>query len=289
MGKQFPVERPFQRLFIDLLGPYPRSKAGHTTILIVLDQLSKFVWLKPLKKATAKNIGHFLESEIFHFVGAPESLLSDNGVQFVSKELKEVLSRYGVKQIFTASHSPQANASERVNRSIIASIRAYIDTDQTTWDQHLSSITGALRNAVHSSTGKSPYYIVFGQHMVQHAGTYTLLRSLQSLPTGDIITTPPADFRDAVNEQVRAKLTQARDRNERTYNTRTRNVSFQPGQEVFIRNFKQSDFSRNFNAKLGRQWTPARIVRRKGSCIYVVEDRQGKAIKVAYHAKDIRV
>lgn len=288
MGQAFKSERPFQRLYVDFLGPYPRSKSGNTTILIVLDHMSKFVWLKPLKKATAKNMVRFLEEDIFHLVGVPETLLSDNGVQFVSRELKVLLTQYGVQHILTATHSPQANASERVNRSVIAAIRAYIEDDQTTWDQHLSSIASALRNSVHASSGQSPYYTVFGQHMIQHAGAYSLLRDVQLLPTSDIRVVPSADFRDVVQEKVRERLQQAHDRNAKTYNTRAKEVSFRPGQEVFIRNFKQSDFAKNFNAKLGKQWTPARIVAKIGSSLYKVEERKGKAIKVHYHAKDIR-
>lgn len=231
MGKAFVAERPFQNLYIDLLGPYPRSKSGHTTILIILDQASKFVWLKPLKKATSKNIVQFLEAEIFHFAGAPESILTDNGKQFVSKEVQELLERYAVRHIYTATHSPQANASERVNRSIIAAIRAYVEKDQTTWDRHLSAIASALRNAKHSTTGQSPYYAIFGQHMVQHGTTYTLLRNVQSLPTGDIEIVPPAEFRDQMNAQIAKKIQNAHERNERHYNTRSRQTTFHPGQE----------------------------------------------------------
>lgn len=79
MGQPFKTERSFQRLYTDFLGPYPRSKPGNTTILIVLDHMSKFVWLKPLRKATAKNVVRYLEEDNFHMVGVPETVLSDNG------------------------------------------------------------------------------------------------------------------------------------------------------------------------------------------------------------------
>lgn len=288
MGRAFVAERPFQHLYVDLLGPYPRSKAGNTTIVIVLDQLTKFVWLKALPRATTNAIINFVEPEVFQMVGASESMLSDNGVQFVSKEWKTLLERYGVRHILTASHSPQANASERVNRSILASIRAYVEGDQTCWDVHLAAIASALRNATHSTTGHSPFYAVYGQHMIQHAGAYQLLRNLQSLPTSDVEVVTDADHREALHRTIRENLEKARKRNERTYNTRTRDVQFSPGQEVYLRNFAQSDASRNFNAKLGKQWCPARIVRRQGANIYVVEKRDGTKIKVTYHAKDIR-
>lgn len=163
--------------------------------------------------------------------------MSYNGVQFVSKELKNLFKKYGVQHLVTSTHSPEANASERVNRSIVAAIQAYVDSDQSTWDHNLSSITSALRNAAHASTGHSPYF----------------LRNLQLLPVGDVQIVLPAEFCDVVHGEVKDKLHQAHQRNSRTYNTRSREVTFKPGQEVYIRNFSQRDFSKNFKAKLGKK------------------------------------
>ena len=61
---------------------------------------------------------------MFHLFGVPESILSDNGDQ--SKEFKAKLTQYGVRHVYTAFHSPQANSSERANRSILAAIRSYV-------------------------------------------------------------------------------------------------------------------------------------------------------------------
>lgn len=190
MGKQIEVEMPWQHVYIDLLGPYPRSKAGNTSLLVILDKFSKYTMLKPLHKATATNIVKYLVAEIFRVYGVPETILSDNGVQFRSKEFLSCLEKYGVTHIRTATHSPQANASERVNRSVLAAIRAYIGKDQREWDGQLNAIGCALRTAVHNSTGYSPHYLVFGQHMVQHASTYKLLRKLGVLPVGDLEVLP---------------------------------------------------------------------------------------------------
>lgn len=49
-------------------------------------------------------------------------------------------------------YSPQANASERVNRSILSAIRAYVSSDQRDWDRHLSAVECSLRSTVHTST-----------------------------------------------------------------------------------------------------------------------------------------
>lgn len=288
MGKQVLVERPWQRVYIDLLGPYPRSTAGNTSILIVLDQYSKFVLLKPLRKASAVEIVRFLEREVFHVFGVPESLWSDNGVQFVSKDFKNLIDRYGVTHIRTATHSPQSNASERVNRSILAAIRSYLTDNQQTWDLEISAIGSALRNNVHESTGYSPHYLVFGQNFVSHGTSYKLLRELESLPEGDVEVLAPPDFRQFVSEQVRKNLQLAYQRHERAYNVRSREVEYQVGQELYHRNFQLSNFANAHNAKLGKQWVKARVLRRLGQSMYELEDLRGHKIKLPYHAKDLK-
>ncbi|XP_036317827.1 uncharacterized protein LOC118732824, partial [Rhagoletis pomonella] len=65
MTAQYTVQRPFQKLYIDLLGPYPRSKQGNIGILIVLDHLTKFVLLKTIKKFTSEPICNFLTEYVF--------------------------------------------------------------------------------------------------------------------------------------------------------------------------------------------------------------------------------
>lgn len=288
LGKQVTVDRPWQRLYIDLLGPYPRSKAGNTSILIVLDQFSKFILLKPLRKASASEVVRFVEQEVFHVFGVPESIWSDNGVQFVGKEFKGLTDRYGVTHIRTASHSPQSNASERVNRSLLAAIRSYITNDQQTWDSEISAIGSALRNNVHESTGYTPHYLVFGQNFINHGSCFRLLRELDSLPEAGVEVLAPPDFRQIIGDQVKKNLQSAYLRHERAYNIRSREVNFTVGQEVFRRNFALSNFSKNENAKLGKQWLKSRVVRKVGKSMYEIEDMSGKKLKLPYHAKDLK-
>lgn len=158
MGRSVVTIRPFQRFYIDILGPYPRSKNGYIGLLIVLDHLTKFHWLCPLKMFTSTVIQSFLLEQIFHIYGVPEFIVSDNGSQFRANDFKAFLTRLGIKHIYTALYSPQSNASERVNRSIIAGIRAFLKKDQRMWDKHISAISCALRNSLHQfKTGTNLY------------------------------------------------------------------------------------------------------------------------------------
>lgn len=177
MGKLVVTNRPFQRLYVDLLGPYPRSKQGHIGILIVLDHMTKFHWLFPLRKFSSCAIQDNLLKHIFHVFGVPEIILSDNGSQFRANEFNAFLTALGISHIYTAVYSPQSNSSERVNRSILAAIRSYLKQDQRLWDQNLSAISCSLRNSLHQSIRCSPYKAVFGFEMITHGSSYALLKS----------------------------------------------------------------------------------------------------------------
>lgn len=285
MGKMSESERPFQKFYIDLIGPFPGSKKGNIGICIVLDHFSKFTFLKPLRKFCSRNIIQFLKDDIFHCFGVPETIVSDNGSQFKCKEFNDFLHLYGVQHTYTAVHSPQANASERVNRCINEALRSYIRKDQREWDIYISCVNGSLRNSIHQSIGESPYYIVFGQNMINHGEEYKLLRNL------DILTDGPCDLNRQdrfayVRDMVLDKMRKSYEKNMRTYNLRSRRRTFEVGQLVTRRNFAQSNLASHFNAKLAPVGIKARVLEKIGNCNYRLEDCESKAVAV-YHAKDI--
>lgn len=117
MGQMVETERPFQRLYMDLIGPFPRSRTGNIGVFIILDHCTKFTFLKPLRKFVTKPIIDYLAKEIFNCYGVPETIISDNGSQFRSTEFKNLINKFGITHQFTAVYSPQANASERVKHS----------------------------------------------------------------------------------------------------------------------------------------------------------------------------
>lgn len=286
MGKQIITIRPFQRLYIDLLGPYPRSKAGNIGILIVLDHLTKYHWLQPLKKFNSQLIKDFLEKQIFHSYGVPEYIVSDNGSQFKSNELNAFFTSLGIQHIYTAVYSPQSNASERVNRSLIAAIRFYLKNDHTKWDDHLSSISCALRNTHHQSINTSPYHALYGLDMITHGSMYPLLKNLKLLDEPNINLSRD-DSLQIIRQDLQTHLKAAYQKNQKTYNLRTRCQTFSIGQEVLRRNFVQSNLEKRFNAKLAPLFVKARVKEKLGNHYYMLVDLQNRPIGT-YHAKDLR-
>ena len=165
IGAEVVTYSPFQKLCLDFLGKYPRSHGGNAYIFIVVDHFTKFVFLKAMKEATAKGVVNFLVHEVCHKFGVPEILHIGNGKQLVSKEFLKMVQTYGIKHIKTAFYSPQSNASERVNQTVLTALRTYLEKDHPEWDWHLTEIECSLRNSVHTATGVTPYFALFGQNM----------------------------------------------------------------------------------------------------------------------------
>lgn len=240
-----------------------------------------------MPKATTKAVSKFLIDEIFHKFGVPEILHSDNGKQFVSESFIELLNIYGIKHIRTAFHSPQANASKRVNQSILCSIRSYLQTDQARWDENLSKIECSLRTTIHASIGVTPYFALTGYNMITHAEAYEILRKIGSLEDGETLILPKSGQMQLIHDKMKDKLHEAYQRNVKSYNKRSRCVSFKPRQEVFRKNFIQSNFTKGINAKLCRPWLKCRIRKSIGNNQYEVENLKGQLIGV-FHAQHLK-
>jgi len=285
MGQLDLTDRPFQKLYIDLLGPFVRSKKGNVGILIVLDHYSKFTFLKPLRSLVSKTIIEYLEHDIFNCFGVPETIVSDNGSQFKCKELEKFLQKFGITHVYTAVYSPQSNASERVNRSINAALRAFVKTEHRDWDAYLSAINASLRRTIHQSVGKPPYELVFGQTMITHGHDYALLKQLQSL-NECFVGLERHDKLTLIRNQVQANIKAAYERNAKSYNLRARPRTFEIGQVVTRKNFVNSSLAKNFCAKLAPTGIRAIVKKKIGNHYYELQDVESQSIGT-YHAKDI--
>jgi hypothetical protein len=60
----------------------------------------------------------------------------------------------------TAYHPEGDGQTERINRTLVESLRCMVDEEQGDWDEHLTSCEIAYNTSVHSGTQhSSPYYL----------------------------------------------------------------------------------------------------------------------------------
>lgn len=213
-------------------------------------------------------------------------LLSDNASQFKSKKFNALLKKYHIKSFKNARYFPQNNSTERVNRTIGAAIRAYLDDDHHEWDLYIPEIACAMRNATHEGTKMSPYSIMFGRDMVTNTEFYTIPAVKR-----DFLDDDEHNMRlqrmAKINQIVKENLLEAHGKSAARYNLRTRPIQFNVGDTVWKRNFVQSKATNAVMAKLLDPFIKCKIKKRNGANTYTLEDMNGKELGI-FHTKDIK-
>jgi transposase InsO family protein len=107
--KLFTATAPFQQISVDIVGPLPTSHSMNRYIVSMIDKFSRYCMLVPVKSISSSDIIKAIDRWITTF-GAPKSILSDNGPQFISG---------GIELKYSSTYYPQSNGQiERLHRWI---------------------------------------------------------------------------------------------------------------------------------------------------------------------------
>ncbi|KZR97708.1 Uncharacterized protein APZ42_007265, partial [Daphnia magna] len=79
-----PVDRVWERIAMDVVGPIQESVKGYKYILVLSDYASRFVFTFPMKNQTAQTIANILVNKLILKYGAPKIVLTDQGTNFLS-------------------------------------------------------------------------------------------------------------------------------------------------------------------------------------------------------------
>ncbi|GFV87654.1 retrovirus-related Pol polyprotein from transposon 412 [Trichonephila clavipes] len=151
----------------DLLGPYPASRPErYRFLLVITDHFTKWSELIPLRKASAQAIANALFENYISRYGAPISLISDNGPQFISEVFEHLSHRLDIKHMKTVTYRPQANLTERVNRNLVQMIACFVKENHENWDRFLHEFAFALRTSVNETTNKTPAELFLGRKII---------------------------------------------------------------------------------------------------------------------------
>ncbi|OXA46889.1 Transposon Tf2-6 polyprotein [Folsomia candida] len=255
----------FETIFIDFIGPYPRSfRRRNTYCLVVVDQLSNWVELFPMTKATGEKVAMCLEDQIFCRYGAPKCIISDNGSNFINKKMKKLCKEWSIRHATISAYHPIPNRSERTNQDLVRMIATFIESTHGKWDENIQKFALVLRSMVNDTTQVSPAILNLGREIA-----LPIDRALKTDVTKwseeekvDFARKLPESIRDLIS-RVKVRIAKVHENNKRYFDLKRREEIFEVGQEVWIRNHAQSDKDSNINQKFLPKWLgPFKILRR---------------------------
>ncbi len=78
---------------------------GHVYLLVAVDKFTKCIEAAPVTSADATSVINFVKGIVFRF-GVPNSIVTDNGSNFTSREFKEFCAEVGIKLHFASVAHP---------------------------------------------------------------------------------------------------------------------------------------------------------------------------------------
>ncbi|CAN6566577.1 unnamed protein product [Malus baccata var. baccata] len=156
---------PIRGWAMDFIGQiYPASSKGHTFVILATDYFTKWVEASAVKTITSAAVKKFIETNILHRFGVPETIVTDCGPSFISKEVEEFANKYKIKMIQSSPYYLQSNGqAEASNKILINIIRRMVTDSPEKWHEKLGNTLWAYRTSKRAGTGTTPYALTFGQ------------------------------------------------------------------------------------------------------------------------------
>jgi hypothetical protein len=162
---------PFSEISVDILNLPKPDCYGNAYIVTIADSLTRFVFDVPVPDKTAMNAGRAVLQSTGIF-GAPITIRSDGGGEFVADVIKSIEFMTGIKHHRIQPYLHTGNSIvERMNRSVLEQMRTLI------FDKRLSLNGEYMRSdllpmacriinaSFNSSIGCSPSSLLFGDNL----------------------------------------------------------------------------------------------------------------------------
>ncbi|KAM3582756.1 uncharacterized protein V6R79_016158 [Siganus canaliculatus] len=100
---------PWGSVCMDVAGPLGvTGKRGEKYLLVLVDSMSGYVVIKPVRKANGSSVVGMLE-QVCQCLGVPKELRTDNGTHFRNAQVDQWCQQRSVIRVYSPPYTPQAN------------------------------------------------------------------------------------------------------------------------------------------------------------------------------------
>ena len=158
------VGSPMQLVAVDILGPLPESQDGNSYVLVVANYFTRWAEAFPIPNQETSTVAQVLTNKFFFRFSPPERLHSNQGKQFESELVAEVCKTLGITKSRTTPYHPQCDGVVKCfNRTLLDMLATAATQYPFEWQNHLRPLCMAYNSSIHSTTGYSPFSLMFGR------------------------------------------------------------------------------------------------------------------------------
>ena len=146
----------------------------YDAILVVVDKLSKIChYILRCSVMTAGKLAKVIMQKVIPLHGVLLAIASDRESFFTSRLLANLMYSFRIEWRLSTAFYPQTDGQTEGQNSILEQyLRSYVNFQQDDWASLLALAEFAYNTAVHSSTGRAGFEIVYGE--VPRSGMLTL-------------------------------------------------------------------------------------------------------------------
>lgn len=152
---------PLELVYLDFWSAED-SNGRSVDVFVVTDHFTKMAHAFKCSYQSAKQVACQLWDRYFCIYGLPQRIHSDQGANFESQLIQELLQIAGQKSRTTPYHTMGNGHTERFSRTLGNMIRALPPRDKQRWPQMLQTLTFAYNCTAHESTAHAPFYLMYG-------------------------------------------------------------------------------------------------------------------------------
>lgn len=272
---------PMDLVCIDFLSLKPDSK-GVFNILVVTDHYTRYAQAFPTKDQKALTVAKVLCERYFVHYGLPARIHSDQGRDFESKLIHELLKMLGIQKSRTTPYHPQGDPQpERFNRTLLSMLGTLDKSQKQKWSRHVSQLVHAYNCTRNDATGYSPYVLMFGREARLPIDLcFSVSSEGEAENYQQYVSKLRSDLKRAYQVASDA-ADKSHQKNKRLHDKRVRDQILEEGDRVLIRNLGVAGKN-----KLGNKWSslPYVVVSKMPNLpVYHVKPEKGKGIVKTLH------
>ena len=133
-------------------------------MLTVIDMLTGYTIAVPITDKRSETVCKAYRDSVYCVFGGSSRILTDNGTEFKSKEMKQICEDLDIKQVFSPVYTPQANGRlEGWHRFLKACIAKHIRGTEVEWDDLIPLAVSAYNFFPCQSSKEAPFVLMFGR------------------------------------------------------------------------------------------------------------------------------